>query len=197
MPLAEITAVLFLAPILVTALSAPMLGETVGRRRWTGVVVGFAGALIIVRPGIDILQLSTIVPLGSAAFLALYHISSRVVSRSDHALTTLAYTPLVGLAVTSVVVPFVWQAPDAEGWIFMVLLGITGIGGQYTLIKALEAAEASALAPFYYSLLIWATILGFVVWDELPDLWTVLGAAVMIASGIYILRREQVRRRDR
>jgi drug/metabolite transporter (DMT)-like permease len=193
----EITAVLFLAPILVTALSAPMLGETVGKRRWAGVIVGFAGALIIVRPGIDILQLSAIVPLGAAAFLALYQISSRVVSRSDHAMTTLAYTPLVGLVITSVLVPFVWQVPNAEGWFFMVLLGIFGSGGQYALIKAFEAAEASAVVPFFYSLLIWATILGFIVWDELPDAWTVLGAAVMIASGLYILHREQVHRGER
>ena len=193
----EITAVLFLAPILVTALSAPMLGETVGKRRWAGVIVGFAGALIIVRPGIDILQLSAIVPLGAAAFLALYQISSRVVSRSDHAMTTLVYTPLVGVLITSVLVPFVWQAPNAEGWFFMVLLGILGIGGQYALIKAFEATEASVLAPFFYSLLIWATILGFLVWEELPDAWTVLGAAVMIASGLYILHREQVHRGER
>jgi drug/metabolite transporter (DMT)-like permease len=193
----EITAVLFLAPILVTALSAPMLGETVGRRRWASVVVGFVGALIIVRPGTDILQLSAIVPLGAAAFLALYQISSRVVSRSDHAMTTLVYTPLVGVLITSVLVPFVWQAPNAEGWFFMVLLGILGIGGQYALIKAFEATEASVLAPFFYSLLIWATVLGFLVWDELPDAWTVLGAAVMIASGLYILHREQVHRGER
>jgi drug/metabolite transporter (DMT)-like permease len=193
----EITAVLFLAPILVTALSAPMLGETVGRRRWASVVVGFVGALIIVRPGTDILELSAIVPLGAAAFLALYQISSRVVSRSDHAMTTLVYTPLVGVLITSVLVPFVWQAPNAEGWFFMVLLGILGIGGQYALIKAFEATEASVLAPFFYSLLIWATVLGFLVWDELPDAWTVLGAAVMIASGLYILHRVQVHRGDR
>lgn len=196
-PFAEITALLFLAPILVTALSAPILGETVGKRRWAGVISGFAGALIIIRPGADILQLSAVVPLGAAAFLALYQISSRVVSRSDHAMTTLAYTPLVGLVVTSVLVPFAWQAPDAEGWLFMVLLGIFGSGGQYALIKALEAAEASTVVPFFYSLLIWATILGFVVWDELPDPWTALGAAVMIASGLYIANREQVHRGER
>ncbi len=196
-PFADITAILFLAPILVTALSAPMLGETVGGRRWAGVVAGFAGALIIVRPGTDIFQLSTVVPLGAAAFLALFQISIRVVSRSDHAMTTLTYTPLVGLVVTSIVAPFVWQTPDAEGWFFMVLLGIFGSGGQYALIKAFEATEASAVAPFFYSLLIWATLLGVVVWDELPDWWTALGAAVMIASGLYILHREQVRRGDR
>jgi drug/metabolite transporter (DMT)-like permease len=196
LPFADITALLFLAPILVTALSAPMLGETIGKRRWAGVIVGFAGALIIIRPGIDIFQLSTVVPLGAAAFLALYQISSRVVSRSDHAMTTLVYTPLVGVLLTSIMVPFVWQAPDAEGWIFMVLLGIFGIGGQYALIKAFEATEASTVAPFFYSLLIWATLLGFFVWGELPDSWTVLGATVMIASGLYILHREQVRRGD-
>ena len=197
MSFTEITAILFLAPILVTALSGLMLGETVGGRRWLSVVAGFSGALIIIRPGTDFLQLSTVVPLGAVAFLALYQISTRVVSRSDHVMTTLAYSPLVGLAVASILVPFVWQAPDAEGWLFMVLLGLFGSGGQYGLIKALEATEASAVAPFFYSLLIWATILGFVVWDELPDTWTTLGAAIMIASGLYILHRDQVRRGDR
>ena len=196
LPVAEITALLFLAPILVTALSTPMLGEAVGPRRWAGVAVGFVGAMIIIRPGIDLLQLSAIVPLGAATFLAVYQITARVASRSDHALTTLAYSPLVGLVGTSVIVPYFWQAPDTWGWFLMVLLGTLGGGGQYAMIKGYEAAEASMVAPFFYTILIWVAVSGFFVFGEVPDHWTAFGAVVMVASGLYILHRERVRRGD-
>ena len=194
MPLTEVTAILFLAPILVTALSAAFLGEAVGARRWLAVAAGFLGTMLIIRPGTGLMQPSALVALGAAGLFALFQILSRVVSRRDGTLTTLVYTPLAGAVGAGVVVPFVWVAPDAEGWGLFLLLGTVGAAAQYTLLKAFETAEASVVSPIYYSILIWAALLGIVLFDEIPGPWTVAGAAVIVASGLYISRQEHVRR---
>ena len=190
-PLADFTAMMFVAPIFVTMLSMPLLGERVGARRWAAVLAGFSGAMIIARPNLGILQPTAIVPLVTAAMLALYYISTRWVSRTDSAMTTLVYTPLAGAVVFSVWVPFVWVTPDLEGWFLMVIIGLLGIGAHFTLIKAFEAAPAATVTPFNYLGLLWATIFGFVFFSDLPDGWTLLGAAIIVASGFYIFRREQ------
>ena len=129
--LADATAMMFVAPLLVTALSIPLLGETVGWRRWAGVAVGFAGALIIIRPGMGVMQTAILLPLVAATVHAVYQIATRSLGRTDSALTIIAYTPLVGALVASAVAPFFWTAPDAKGWALMVLLG--GIGRHRAL----------------------------------------------------------------
>ena len=192
--LADATAMMFVAPLLVTALSIPLLGETVGWRRWAGVAVGFAGALIIIRPGMGVMQTAILLPLVAATVHAVYQIATRSLGRTDSALTIIAYTPLVGALVASAVAPFFWTAPDAKGWALMVLLGVLGGIGHFALIKAFKAAPASVVAPFGYTHLIWATAFGFVIWGDLPNLATVSGAAVIVASGIYIFHREHLRR---
>ena len=192
--LADATAMMFVAPLLVTALSIPLLGETVGWRRWAGVAVGFTGALIIIRPGMGVMQTAILLPLGAATFHAVYQIATRALGRTDSALSIIAYTPLIGALVMSVIVPFFWTAPDPKGGALMVLLGVLGGIGHFALIKAFQAAPASVVSPFGYTNLIWATVFGFVIWGHLPDLATVAGAAVIVASGIYIFHREHVHR---
>lgn len=196
MPLADVTAIMFVGPILVTALSLPLLGEHVGPRRWAAVVVGFAGALIIIRPGAGVLQGAAFLALGAAVVSSIHQLMIRVLSRDDSALTTLVYTPLVGALATSAAMAFLWVAPDGEGWLLMALLGILGVGSQLGTIKAFEAAPAATVSPFLYVVLIWAGVYGFAVFGDIPDAWTLLGAAVIVASGLYIFRREQIRGQD-
>ena len=190
-PLADFTALMFLAPIIVTALSMPLLGERVGPHRWAAVLIGFAGALIIVRPDVTVFQPAAVVPLVTATLLALYYISTRWISRVDDAMTTLVYTPLVGAGMFSLAVPFFWVAPDLNGWLLMAATGLLGLGAHFALIKAFEAAPAATVTPFNYLGLIWAIVLGFTVFSHLPDGWTLLGAAIIVAGGLYIFHREQ------
>lgn len=195
-PLADTSAIMYTAPLLVTALSLPLLGEHVGRRRWAGVAAGFVGALVIIRPGAGVMQYAALLPLGAACTHALYQIATRRISASDRPLTTLAYTPLMGMLVTSAVVPFFWTPPDAEGWLLMAMLGMFGGIGHFFLIKAFQASPAATVAPFSYSNLIWATIYGYFLFGDLPDAWTVAGAVAIAASGLYIFGREQRRQQE-
>ena len=193
-PLADASAIMFVAPILVTALSIPMLGEQVGARRWASIAVGFIGALIVIRPGGESVQLAALLPFGAACCYALYQVITRSLSHSDQPLTTLVYTALVGAVVMCVVVPFDWKTPDTSGWLFMILIGFLGGVSQFTLIKAFQAAPATTVTPFSYSSLIWATLYGFLVFGDLPDAWTIIGAIVIAASGLYIFHRENLKK---
>jgi len=195
LPLADMTAIMQTAPIIVTALSLPLLGEHVGIRRWTGVAAGFAGALIIIRPGTEAMQFAALFPLGAATTFALYQITTRILSRTDATLNTLLYTPLLGTAAMSAVAPFVWVMPDAQGWFLMALTGLLGGIGHFTMIRAFTLAPAASVSPFGYSALIWATLFGVVLFGDFPDSWTVAGAFVIVVSGLYILHREHMRRR--
>ena len=194
-PLAESSAIMFVTPILVTVLSVPLLGERVGPWRWAGVGAGFAGAIVIIRPGMGVLHLAALLPLGAAFGHAFYQIATRELSRTDQALTTLFYTPLAGFAATSAVVPFLWVKPDLEGWLLMTLLGLLGGFGHFALIKALTAAPVAIVAPFGYTNLIWATAYGYILFGDLPDGWTVTGAIVIVLSGLLIFYRETRKRR--
>lgn len=189
-PLADAMAILFVTPIVVTALSFPLLGERVGGWLWASVLFGFAGALIIIRPGFGVVQLAAFLPLAAACTYALYQIAGRVLSRSDRAMTTLVHTTWVGALVSSCVVPFYWRTPDLVGWVQIGALGAVAGLGQFALIKAFEAAPVAAVTSFTYSGLLWATLLGYLVFGDLPDRWTVIGAAVIVTSGLYILYRE-------
>ncbi len=193
-PLADAGAIMFVAPILVTALSLPLLGEPVGRRRWAGVAAGFVGALIIIRPGAGTMQAAAFLPFCAACLHALYQISTRKVSTVDPPITSLVYTALIGGLVTSAVAPFFWTAPDAAGWTLMALLGFLGGVGHFALIKAFQAAPVATVTPFGYTMLLWVTLFGFVLFDDIPDAWTLVGALVIVASGLYIFHREQQRR---
>lgn len=194
--LATMSAIMFVTPLLVTLLSMPILGEKVGWRRITSVAVGFAGALIIIRPGSDSIGLAALLPLTAALFNAAYHLSTRVLSRTDAALTTVGYTAIVGAVMSHFALLGGWVTPDATGWTLLVSLGLLGCLGHFTLVKAYSLANAAVAAPFGYTSLVWATLFGLVLFGELPDLWTVAGASVIVGSGLYILYRERAKKAE-
>lgn len=190
--LASASAILFLGPLLVTALSMPLLGEHVGPRRWAGVAVGFVGAMVIIRPGTDVFELAALLPLTAAFGYAFYQIMTRMVARTaEPPMTSLFYTALLGAVLTSVFVPFFWQTPDLKGWLLMVVMGCCGGIGHFTLIKAFEAAPAAVITPFGYTSIVWATLYGYFIFGDIPDLPTFAGAAIIIASGLYVFHRER------
>ncbi len=191
-PLATATSIGFVGPLFVTALSVPLLGEKVGPRRWAAVVFGFGAVLVIIRPGAEVLHWAVVLPLLVAACFAFYQITTRILSRSDGSITTLFYSGTVGAVVMTLLLPFQeWQAPTAGGWAIMACLGLTGSIGHLVMIRAFTVAPASSLAPFSYLQLVWATLLGFAAFADLPDLWTLIGALMLAASGLYVLYRER------
>jgi drug/metabolite transporter (DMT)-like permease len=190
-PMTTATTIFFTGPLLVVALAVPLLGERVGVRRWMAVLVGFVGALVIIRPGADSMDWATLLILASAFFYALYQILTRRAADYDDFRVSAVYTILIALVVSSVAVPFYWETPI--GWLDWLVfggLGILGGLGHLFVIKAYEHAPASVIGPFDYGQLIGATVIGYLVFAEFPDLWTWAGAAIIIVSGIYIARRE-------
>jgi drug/metabolite transporter (DMT)-like permease len=191
LPLANAHSILAITPLLVTALSVPLLRERVGIRRWSAIGVAFIGVLIIFRPGLGVVHPYALVALLCALMFALYQVLTRMVSRDDDPAVTFFYTAAIGAIVLTAIGPFFWTWPDAKGWALFALVGLIGAAGHFLLINALRLAPASSLQPFSYSILIWATVVGFVVFDNLPDLWTVVGAAIITASGLYTFARER------
>jgi drug/metabolite transporter (DMT)-like permease len=189
-------AILFSMPFIVAVLSGPMLGEWVGWRRWIAIGVGFLGVIVVVRPGFGGVHPAALLCVGSAFCLALYAIATRVLSRTDSTETTLFYSNLVGAAAMLPVVPFVWTTPTHPLLIgLMLVLGVFGSIGHYLLIAAHRMVPASVLAPFTYTQLLWAVSLGFLVFGDVPNSWTLTGAAIVVGSGLYLLHRERVRGR--
>ncbi len=194
-PLATGTTIMFMSPILVTLLSIPLLGEKVGIRCWSGIVLGFTGAIIVVQPwksGLTGVGVGILFLLIAALLNANYQIVTRMV-RNDDPLTSLLFTATAGAVVTSCLAPWFWTWPTAQGWGLLVGSGLFGGLGHFCLIRALRLAPASVVAPFSYSALIWATLFGFVIWNDWPDFWTWVGAAIIIGSGLYIFHRERSR----
>lgn len=194
MPIADALALLFIAPLIVTALSPLVLGEAVGIRRWSAVLVGFVGALVVLRPGLTVLQPGALLALGAGASFAGYVLLTRRLSHAAPPLVTLAITSLVGLAATSAVLPATWVTPDPAQLAAMAAMGAIGAGGHYLMIRAYEQAPAAMLAPFGYGEILTATIVGYYWFGDFPDGPTWLGIAILIASGVYISLRERVRR---
>jgi drug/metabolite transporter (DMT)-like permease len=188
----EAMAILFSTPFLVAILAGPMLGEWVGWRRWTAILVGFSGVLVVVRPGLGGMQWAALFSFGSAVCYAFYNITTRMLSRTDSSETTLFYANLFCCAVMAPVLPFVWMTPPS--WfdvVLMVATGVFGAGGHFLLILAHRRAPASVLSPFIYTQIVWASTLGYLVFGNVPSQWTVAGAAIVIASGLYLLNRER------
>jgi drug/metabolite transporter (DMT)-like permease len=188
--LAEATVLIFAAPVFITALSALVLKETVGWRRWAAVLIGFAGVVIVVRPGSSAFQAASLFPVATAFFYALLMISARWVDPRESVWTLMLYLTGAGALLSALAMPFVWTPLRAEDlWLF-IGIALFGTAGITMMTQAFRFAPAAAVAPFDYTALIWATLMGWLFWNEIPDLMTYLGAAVIIASGIYIVWRE-------
>ena len=196
--LTETVSIMFSTPFLVALLAGPVLGERVGPRRLAAIAVGFVGILIITRPGLGGLHPAALLSLGGAVCYALYSIATRVLAAHDSSATTMFYSGFAGIVLVSPFVPFVWSVPDSPPvWIMMVVLGALGAFGHWLLILAHALVPAPVLSPFIYTQIIWMIVLGFIIFGDLPDHWTLLGSAVVIASGLYLLDRERVRRSPR
>lgn len=194
--LAQSAAIMSSNPLIITILAAVILGEVVGARRIAGVVVGFAGALIIIRPGTSVFTPEALLPLAAACFYACYAISTRFLGREESPWTSFLYTATIGAVVASAIVPWFWTTPSLADAGLMLILGAIGGVGHISLIRALTLAEASVIAPFAYSGLIWATLWGMIFFDEFPDMMTYFGALVIAGAGIYVWHRErQVQKR--
>jgi drug/metabolite transporter (DMT)-like permease len=179
LPLADVHAVLALTPLAVTVLSVPLLGERVGPRRWAAVGAGFLGVLVILRPGLGVVHPAALVALASVLLYALYQVLTRMV-----------WQLVVGSLTLSLVVPFAWRTPDAGHWPLFVVVAALGGLGHYCMIKALQLTPAVIVQPFSYTLLLWAVVIGYVGFGDLPDRWTLIGAALIVAAGTYTAARE-------
>ena len=193
-PLADATAISFVGPLMLTALSVPFLKEKVGPRRWAAVLIGFGASLVIIRPGWGMAEPAALLPLLSSAAFAAYAICTRLLSRSDGWTTTLIWSSLLGLILLSLWAPFDWRSPDLAGWLLLAFLGAIGSLGHLLLILAYARAPASTLAPLSYVQLIWSTGIGLVWFGNFPDRWTLTGGAIIAASGLYVIHRERLRR---
>lgn len=196
LPLADVHAVLALTPLVVTALSLPLLREPVGPRRWAAVAVGLLGVLIILRPGVGVLHPAALAALLSVLLYALYQVLTRMVGRADAAETTLLWQLVIGSLVLTAVVPFVWRPPEPAHWPLFALLAVMSGVGHFCLIRAFQLAPAVVLQPFSYTLLLWAVIIGYLAFGDLPDRWTLLGGAVVVAAGTYTAVRERRRQTE-
>ena len=190
--LAETSAIFFASPLIVAALSMPLLGEHVGPRRWAAIVVGFIGVMIVVRPGLGLAHWAVGLSLLTALIGALYNILSRKLAGADGAHTTQFYTAMVAAVATAPLLTAGWTPPTAGGWLLMALAGIFGGLGHWLLAVAHSYAPAPILAPFSYTQILWMPLLGYLVFADVPSAWTAAGAAVVVASGLYLLHRERV-----
>jgi drug/metabolite transporter (DMT)-like permease len=193
LPIADATAISFTAPLFITALSVPLLGERVGAHRWAAVAAGLIGVLVIVRPGGDLAHWAAVMPLIGAFFFALYQLATRVLATTEPTFRTLLYTGGGGLFWCSLLVPFFWTPLGLADWLVFIGIGLLGAAAHLCMISAFSLAEASLLAPFNYSKIIWAAIAGYVVWGDVPSLDTLAGGAVIILAGLYVLWRERRR----
>ena len=188
--LAKALTLAFVAPLIVTAFSPMFLGEKVGFRRWSAVVIGFVGSLVVIRPGFVEINLASLAALGTGVMYGFYLIITRKLSTSDNPLLTLLLTGVVGAVIITCVMPFVWVTPSLNQWSMMAAIGVFACIGHLFLILSLKYADASKLAPFSYFEIITNIIIGYYFFNDFPDNWTFLGLLIIVLSGIYISRRE-------
>jgi len=193
LPLAESTAIAYLAPLMVTLLSVAFLKEKVELARWMAVLCGFIGVLTIIRPGSSVFSWAVFLPMGNALAFAVYQILTRRLAGIDSPYTSIFYAGLVGTVLLSAALPFSWVPPQSGLHVAaLVTLGMIGGCGHLLLIQAYHYGPASRLAPFGYSQLIWVMILGFVAFGDFPDIWSLVGIAILVASGIYMAAHQRV-----
>ncbi|MCL5776469.1 DMT family transporter [Limibaculum sp. FT325] len=192
--LAEAAALIQLAPLMIVGLAALVLREQVGPRRWTGVVLGLCGAVVILKPGVGVFQPAALLAVGSAFCLAWYQIATRMLGQADSIWTTMLYTTGFGTLCGALALPFVWVTPDAGTAMMLTVIGLVGFVGHLCLVWALGQAPASQLAPFNYAGLVWAIAFGMILFAEVPQTTTLIGAGVIVGAGLYVWHRERVRK---
>lgn len=192
-PLPDATAISFAGPLFITALSTRMLHEHVGKHRWTAVVAGFLGVLLVMKPGGSLFHIGGLTALGAALCYALAMISLRKLRDTENTEVTTLYFTLFGALITGCLLPFAWKMANLQDGILLILVGVISGIGQHFLTKAYGMADASAISPFSYISILWASILGLLIWGEVPAWTTIFGSLMVIGSGIYILHRERVR----
>ena len=190
--LAKALTLAFIAPLVVTAFSPIFLGEKVGFRRWSAVIIGFIGSMVVIRPGFVEINLASLAALGTGVMYGFYLIITRKLSSSDNPLLTLLLTGVVGAIIISFVMPFVWVKPTLNQWSMMAAIGIFACIGHLFIILSLRYADASKLAPFSYFEIVTNIIIGYYFFSDFPDNWTFLGLFIIIFSGIYLSRRENI-----
>ena len=193
LPLADTHAVAATSPLIVIALGVFFLGERAGLARWLAVGAGFAGVLLIVRPGFRTFDWPLVLPLAGAVLWAGYQILTRLSARTDPPDTALIWSAIVAFVATSFVGPLDWKWPTPAAWALMVTVAAIGTVAHYALIKALDYAEAGAVQPYSYTLLVWATLTGWLAFGDVPDEWTILGGAIVVASGLYTWHHDRRR----
>ncbi len=189
-PLADAVAVSFVAPFLVTLMAALILREPVGWRRWFAVVLGFVGSMIILRPGMGVVHPAAMLVVVAAFFFACRQVISRAIAARDGTGTTILYTAMTAVFVLSVPLPWVWVTPSGSEFLLLVGLALLAGLAEVCVIRALELGLAVAVAPVHYTLIIWASLYGWLVFGQFPDAWTWAGTAIIMATGMYTLRRE-------
>ena len=195
LPLADAMAATFTGPIMITALAPLLLGEIIGWRRWTAVLIGFCGVLLMIKPTGEGLRLAILLPIVSVMGGVARDIITRRIAASESSVATLAFTTAASILVSLVTLPFGWTMPDAWDWLLLAASGILMGTAHFLYIEALRLAEAAVVMPFKYFNMVWAIALGFVVWGDVPDEWIIAGTMLVVVSGLYIMRREAVRRR--
>jgi len=193
MKLVDAIAITFAAPIFITALSVPLLKESVGWHRWFAIGIGFCGVLVMLRPGIGVFQWAGLVVIGSVVFYALLMITTRAYKATEHTAALMLY-PQLGMSLTGIIfVPFFWVTPTPGDLGLFALAGMFGSVGIMCLTHAFRLGPAAVISPFEYSALIWAALIGYLVWGELPGVYTLAGAVIVISSGLYIIYRETIK----
>lgn len=193
LPLSTATAIIFSSPIFVVAFAGPVLGERIGFRRWSAVIVGFFGVLIIVRPGAVDFNWYLLVPLLSAAVSGLRDNFTRRLAGTDHPISILFWSTLLVVIVATTTGIFGWQPVTYTAAAWLILLGILNTVAHFMMIESLRVADASLVTPFRFTGIVWAALLGIVIWGQYPDRWTILGGIIIICAGIYIVERGERR----
>lgn len=196
LPLATVITIMFVSPILVAVLSAPLLAERVSAGRWTAILVGFTGVLIVIRPGSATFEWALLIPLAAALANSLRDTVTRRMSRTETSIAIMFWSTVIVMGAALVTAPFGWQAVSGTTAAWFVAAGVFNAGAHFLLIEALRLGEAAVVSPMRYTSLIWATLLGYAVWGQLPDVWVVLGSGIIIASGVYIFRTEAHKERN-
>jgi len=189
--LAEASAIFNISPVLITLGAFLFLREQIGPRRLIGIIVSLLGALIIIRPGTGVFSIYALLPLGAAIFYSTYSLATRFVGTDESPWTSLFYSAIFGALCYSIYIAFYWNPMSNNAILLTIIIGLFGTAGHICLIRALTLGEASLVAPFIYTNLLFTTTWGFVLFGNLPDFWTIVGALIIVAAGIYVWARDR------